>query len=634
MGVSITTITFSPHIDFFLHVLSLNVKVGKRYPYVAPKIDLLNVDGLEMEEQRELKEKLDRKANDLALLGSVMICELVQETEDFLLSHNRNPLLQNISAWEMMKKREEALEKERKQAILFSHEKEDPHSSDNKSIDSEEENDIGSSAHTTTKSTAFVPTYDSQQDIPRIMKQFEAAEVIQNETRRGQGTDPFKNMDGDDEVGSLEDDFDDVADLDDDERGPVSAKGSSRYLVDFCQLGLLGRGGGGEVVKCRNRLDRRVYAIKKVALEAEVGPFAKVAAERNRKLFREVTTISRMVHPNIVRYYQAWLEGEHFQDEVTTNDDEESNRESITSSKSLSLNGDDDSLDKELDETGTWWKLTPYQTSGEGEGSRSNKSDGSKNWESVDDNGLDNIKGFPNIFDNSLLIATPNPLLVGFTALTNDMEGGKKKTISSKFDKWTGKQKTLSDSSPGSPMQENKSRVNYRGVLYIQMEYCNTTLRKLIDEGYLSNSTCAINEVWRLTRQIIDALVYIHSRSIIHRDLKPSNVFLDSERNVRIGDFGLATTHRIATVTGASSTSSKYIDVETATDDRPHIHHSHEVEVGDSLGASFLSDHPGSSHETLTGGVGTTFYRAPEQEGILSTSKGETYGVKVDIYCK
>lgn len=230
-----------------------------------------------------------------------------------------------------------------------------------------------------------------------------------------------------------------MTDLDDDERGPVSAKGSSRYLVDFCQLGLLGRGGGGEVVKCRNRLDRRVYAIKKVALEAEVGPFAKVAAERNRKLFREVTTISRMVHPNIVRYYQAWLEGEHFQDEVTTNDDEESNRESITSSKSLSLNGDDDSLDKELDETGTWWKLTPYQTSGEGEGSRSNKSDGSKNWESVDDNGLDNINGFPNIFDNSLLIATPNPLLVGFTALTNDIEGGKKKTISSKFDKWNAK---------------------------------------------------------------------------------------------------------------------------------------------------------------------------------------------------
>ncbi len=69
-----------------------------------------------------------------------------------------------------------------------------------------------------------------------------------------QGTDPFKNMDCDDEVGLLEDD----------ERGPVLAKGSSPYLVDFCQLGLL------EVVKCCNHLDCRVYPIKKVALEAEV----------------------------------------------------------------------------------------------------------------------------------------------------------------------------------------------------------------------------------------------------------------------------------------------------------------------------------------------------------------------------
>lgn len=588
-----------------------------------------------MEEQRELQEKLDRRANDLALVGSVMVCELVQETEDFLLSHNRNPLLQNISAWEMMKKREEALEEERKQAILFSHEKEDPHSSD-KSMDSEEENAIGTSAHTTTKSNSFVPTNDDsqQEDIFKLMNEVEPAEVIPKGTilEQGNSDDMPKTMDEDDDVAFVEDDFDDVMDVDDDDHhhnGPLSAKGSSRYLLDFCQLGLLGRGGGGEVVKCRNRLDRRVYAIKKVTLEAEIGPLAKVAAERNRKLFREVTTISRMVHPNIVRYYQAWLERELFQEEGVTTDDEEINRESFTSSENYSFDDDHNSLDKKSDENKNWWKLTPFQTNGDGEGSTSNKSDSSKYWENIDDNGLDNIRDFPDIFDNSLLMTTPNPLFVGFTAITKDMEGVKKKTDSSKlFGKVTGKQKTRSDTSLGSPGQEIKGRVKYRGVLYIQMEYCNTTLRKLIDEGYLSNSTGAINEVWRLTRQIIDALVYIHSRSIIHRDLKPSNVFLDSERNVRIGDFGLATTHRIAAAAGSSTTASKFTDVESATD------HSHEVEVGDSLGVSLLSDHPDPSHETLTGGVGTTFYRAPEQEGVLSTTKGESYGVKVDMYCK
>jgi translation initiation factor 2-alpha kinase 4 len=49
------------------------------------------------------------------------------------------------------------------------------------------------------------------------------------------------------------------------------------------------------------------------------------------------------------------------------------------------------------------------------------------------------------------------------------------------------------------------------------MEYCATTLRKLIDDREVA--TMDQNEVWRLVRQIIEALVYIHGRNIIHRDL-------------------------------------------------------------------------------------------------------------------
>jgi hypothetical protein len=60
-------------------------------------------------------------------------------------------------------------------------------------------------------------------------------------------------------------------------------------------------------------LDRVTYttdAIKKIILESEKGKFSKFAVIQNRKLRREVTTISRMTHKNIVRYYQAWVEGE------------------------------------------------------------------------------------------------------------------------------------------------------------------------------------------------------------------------------------------------------------------------------------------------------------------------------------
>jgi len=45
-------------------------------------------------------------------------------------------------------------------------------------------------------------------------------------------------------------------------------------------------------------------------------------------------------------------------------------------------------------------------------------------------------------------------------------------------------------------------------------------------------------------------LVHIHSLSIVHRDLKPENIFLSrgvgDVDNVKIGDFGLATSGQFA----------------------------------------------------------------------------------------
>lgn len=83
-------------------------------------------------------------------------------------------------------------------------------------------------------------------------------------------------------------------------------------------------------------------------------------------------------------------------------------------------------------------------------------------------------------------------------------------------------------------------------ILYIQMEYCERkTLQDVIDEGVDEQ------EGWRLFRQILEGLVHIHGQGMIHRDLKPSNIFLDSNNDVKIGDFGLATTSQ-ALVEGVS----------------------------------------------------------------------------------
>ncbi|CAH9082427.1 unnamed protein product [Cuscuta epithymum] len=85
-----------------------------------------------------------------------------------------------------------------------------------------------------------------------------------------------------------------------DVQNPLSSP-SSRYLNDFEELQPLGHGGFGHVVLCKNKLDGRQYAVKKIRLKDKNPPL-------NDHILREVTTLSRLQHQHVVRYYQAWFE--------------------------------------------------------------------------------------------------------------------------------------------------------------------------------------------------------------------------------------------------------------------------------------------------------------------------------------
>ncbi|XP_023759388.1 eIF-2-alpha kinase GCN2 isoform X1 [Lactuca sativa] len=76
---------------------------------------------------------------------------------------------------------------------------------------------------------------------------------------------------------------------------------SSRYLNDFEELQPLGHGGFGHVVLCKNKLDGRQYAVKKIRLKDKSQPL-------DDRILREVATLSRLQHQHVVRYYQAWFE--------------------------------------------------------------------------------------------------------------------------------------------------------------------------------------------------------------------------------------------------------------------------------------------------------------------------------------
>lgn len=93
---------------------------------------------------------------------------------------------------------------------------------------------------------------------------------------------------------------------------------------------------------------------------------------------------------------------------------------------------------------------------------------------------------------------------------------------------------------PSTPCHVGRA-TTLRESLYIQMEYCDgKTLREAINGGQVHQDVALI---WKLFRQILDGLAYIHSKGLIHRDLKPPNIFLcqGDGGHAKIGDFGLTT---------------------------------------------------------------------------------------------
>jgi serine/threonine protein kinase len=119
--------------------------------------------------------------------------------------------------------------------------------------------------------------------------------------------------------------------------------------------------------------------------------------------------------------------------------------------------------------------------------------------------------------------------------------------------------------------------------LCIKTELCHKeTLKSWLDKNKDNRRRVEITN-WFV--ELLEGVKFIHSKNLMHRDLKPSNIFFsisptESERKIKIGDFGLVTTSQ-GSFGEAASPKSQYI-------------------------------------------VGTSFYVSPEQK--------IPYGEEVDIY--
>ncbi|KAF8983829.1 hypothetical protein BGZ46_009397 [Entomortierella lignicola] len=370
----------------------------------------------------------------------------------------------------------------------------------------------------------------------------------------------------------------------------------SRYRSDFEEIEFLGRGGFGEVVKARNKLDGRFYAIKKIKLD----PKDNVT---NRKILREVTTLSRLHHQFVVRYFTTWFE--------------DANGASWSENKldSEEDSDEDDDEDDEDDDDESY--------------SKSNRMVKDMKYDFLSEGGNNRNHSYPNVHfgHRSRDVSGRGESSFGMNGLaldsseesTEDEESNSKSESESDYESESGSgsdsgirfesegtDNAVVDIKPRAlNVRKKKPAPRPSRTLYIQMEYCERqTLKDLIDIGVDPD------DGWRLFRQILEGLVHIHSQGMIHRDLKPVNIFLDANGDVKIGDFGLAT-----------SNSQILNDLKSQ---------SQVVTETIMMSRSASYDRANDDGLSLTTGVGTVFYVSPEV--LNGAANGIRYNTKADMY--
>ncbi|MBQ3710525.1 MAG: SUMF1/EgtB/PvdO family nonheme iron enzyme [Bacteroidales bacterium] len=126
-------------------------------------------------------------------------------------------------------------------------------------------------------------------------------------------------------------------------------------------------------------------------------------------------------------------------------------------------------------------------------------------------------------------------------------------------------------------------RFHNEALVMVKLNHPN--IRQVYSYGYLGNRHCIVMEylegddlgdmiqqgrrfsdaeLRRWWNQIVDALNYTHAQGVVHRDIKPSNIFVDTEGNVKLLDFGIAKTseNSLLTHTGAVMGTPMYMSPE------------------------------------------------------------------------
>ena len=376
----------------------------------------------------------------------------------------------------------------------------------------------------------------------------------------------------------------------------------STYTQHYEELALLGKGGFGEVVLVRHRLDGTQQAIKRLNFSSEVPPWAAETVEGRvlrsshsgtaARLLREVESLSSLSHRRIVKYRSCWIEprwpklveagsGSPI---VKKNSFSRSHKNISMMRLSSSAMFDEDVFEDSFD---------------------SLDDDISENSEAIIDGSIEG-RG---ILQKALLYRAPSSPVERRSSSSSSLE-----RLSSPSTRGQHNVSSVVNFS-----KSTQSRWPY--TLYVAMDVCRgVTLEQFINPKSNNDVDEALGNA--IILQLAEGLEYIHDSGLIHRDIKPANVFVDvpstsKQVSVCICDFGLATwqLHEMHNLNECEENSES--ECAGSPDDLA------STRIG-SFGTT--SSIYGMNKSSRSTGIGTLSYCAPEQ------ISGEMYNEKVDVF--
>jgi len=317
---------------------------------------------------------------------------------------------------------------------------------------------------------------------------------------------------------------------------------STRYIRDFEEIRMLGKGGYGTVHQCNHRLDGYSYAVKKIPLASSVlyrvqqkGP-----SELNA-ILTELRTMAGMEHPNIVRYYGGWIEWSTIQSDRPRTATQQS---LLVGPDAVSGASDDDRIDSspvntidEDDGAGILFEESEPEPSVSADMSFSGLLSIDKQHSSTVSDEDDGI-----LFEAS----GPEPS-VSSDRTSSDPPGVSIRTLGAELQPVITRSTVASVSDEDieyvtrnettqSPSENTDSLPHSSGpslTLHIQMSLYPLTLSDYLHAAPQTPDTPSqfshcfhLPSASQILLAILSGVTYLHSQNVVHRDLKPANIFL------------------------------------------------------------------------------------------------------------